>query len=322
MRLVAYVRVSSDCQKENTSLDAQRDCIRQYCAAFGYEVVCCFEEVESGSSTTARPELKKALTVLEAGEADGIVCTKLDRFARNALDGLRMFNELRAQGKQLVIIDLRLDTSTPIGQCILTVLLAFAELERNMILDRTVQGLEKVREMGGYVNGNPGYGYKSAPAPDARKCKVKVPVPEEQAWIQRMIEWRNAGWSMQLIVNELTRLGVKSKRGKGWMKVTVKQILQRPEITQQISPEFQLTRTAGGSYTPKAQLHSKIIAACANGWISLDELAKQVGMTPKYLLHSHLRVLLAEGFLEAQLPPSEQRKKRPYAFRSSLLGDS
>src|SRR5690606_26004464 len=86
-RVVAYVRVSTDKQaSDGNSLDAQRAKLEAYAAAFGLEVVAL--EVDAGVSAKSldRPALQRALAMLDAGEADGLLVTKLDRLTRSVRD--------------------------------------------------------------------------------------------------------------------------------------------------------------------------------------------------------------------------------------------
>lgn len=226
-RLAAYTRVSALCQKDNTSLEVQRDRIEHYAKAHGHELSLFCWDIESASGKVSRPGLELAFEAVRNGEIDGIICAKLDRFARSALDGLRLANELRTMKKQLVILDMSLDTTTAIGECLFTMLLAFAQFERRTINDRSQEGKHKVKELGGYVHGNPGYGYKSALAPGSKKLKVRVPVAKEQAWISKMLEWYKSGWTFRQISDELNKLAVPGKRGAKWTYSTVKGIVLR-----------------------------------------------------------------------------------------------
>ena len=83
MKLVGYIRVSSDSQAENTSMGDQKRRIMSYADAMGHEVVDVFEEVGSGSKMTTRPEFNKAIDLMRTGGADGIIALKLDRIGRN-----------------------------------------------------------------------------------------------------------------------------------------------------------------------------------------------------------------------------------------------
>ena len=85
-----------------------------------------------------RPEFSKLMSILKSG--DRLVVTKLDRFARTTAGGIETINELLNRGVSVHIINMGLIDNTPTGRLIVTVLLAFAEYERNMIVERTTTG--------------------------------------------------------------------------------------------------------------------------------------------------------------------------------------
>ena len=125
----------------------------------------CSEQV-SGKSKENRPELKAMLKALQPG-VEINVC-KLDRLARNTKDLLDIAEKIKKAGATLNILDLKIDTSSPVGELILTVLGACAQLERSTIAARTAAGIEAYRAKGGKM------GPKPKPERDARiRKKVK-----------------------------------------------------------------------------------------------------------------------------------------------------
>jgi site-specific DNA recombinase len=219
--LVAYTRVSSDQQRENTSLEHQIKRIRGYCDAQEHILVAHYEDVETASGRRERKGFKEALELVYAGNADGIICMKLDRFARNTIEGLQTAAELKQHGKHLVILDLQLDTSTPVGQCIFTVLLAFAQLERDTIAERCNTGRINKRAKGEYYGGTPPYGWEVLDG-------TLVEQPLEQFWRQAIFEWRRNGMSYQRITDKLNDMAVPAKKGGYWDTRTVWQLVNRP----------------------------------------------------------------------------------------------
>jgi len=85
-----------------------------------------------------RPEFSKLLGVLKEG--DTLVVTKLDRFARSTADGIRTIKKLFEKGVKVHVLNMGLVEDTPTGRLILSVMLAFAEFERDMIVERTQEG--------------------------------------------------------------------------------------------------------------------------------------------------------------------------------------
>jgi DNA invertase Pin-like site-specific DNA recombinase len=136
---LGYHRVSSASQ----SLQIGRDAL----LAAGVEEKFLFEEKESGKATKNRPQLKALLKSLRKG--DEVIIHKLDRLARNAKDLLTIAEEISKAGASLNILDLGINTGTPVGKMILTVLGAVGELERAYINDRTKAGIKAYQKNGG-----------------------------------------------------------------------------------------------------------------------------------------------------------------------------
>lgn len=222
MKLVGYVRVSSVAQEENTSLEDQQRRIRQYCSAMGYELLETFVEVGSGKSTKDRPEFQNALEAVQE-RADGIIAIKLDRIARNTRDVLTLVEDvLEPHSKHLVLLDLNVDTSTPTGKMVLTMMSAVAELERASIAERCFRGRSYKKSQGLYAGGAPAFGMKAVEGQDQL-----VAAPEEQQVIALILSLRQQGKSMAAIAEALNAEGYKSKRGGAWYASSVKNVLDR-----------------------------------------------------------------------------------------------
>ena len=108
---------------------------------------------EFSGATTKRPQLDALIQRLQTG--DTLIVTKLDRFARSAAEGLFLINSLLARGVHVFILNMGLIDNTPIGKLITTILLAIAEFERDMIVERTQAGKEIARTKNGFRDGRP-----------------------------------------------------------------------------------------------------------------------------------------------------------------------
>lgn len=222
MKLIGYVRVSSAGQEDNTSLEDQQRRIQQYCSAMGYELVETFVEVGSGKSSKTRPEFQNALNAVQ-DRADGIIAIKLDRIARNTRDVLTLVEDvLEPHNKSLVLLDLNVDTSTPTGKMILTIMSAVATLERSAIIERTSNGRAYKKSQGLYAGGAPRFGLKAVEG-----ANQLVTAPEEQKVINLILSLRQQGKSMAVIAEALNAEGYKSKRGGAWYASSVKNVLDR-----------------------------------------------------------------------------------------------
>ena len=100
-----------------------------------------------------RPEFSKLMKELKDG--DTLIVTKLDRFARTVVEGVTTVRELIERGVTVRILNMGTVENTPTGKVTLSVMLAFAEFERDMIIERTQTGKQIARENGKRVDGRP-----------------------------------------------------------------------------------------------------------------------------------------------------------------------
>lgn len=142
-----YARVSTAGQlRDGNSLEEQVAALKQY----GCQKIV--SESFSGK-TMQRPEFQSLLERLKKG--DTLVVCKLDRFARTAIEGVETIRCLFERGVRVHILNMGLIENTLTGNLILTVMLAFAEYERGMIVERTQTGKAIARLQPGYKEGRP-----------------------------------------------------------------------------------------------------------------------------------------------------------------------
>ncbi len=147
---VCYGRVSTAEQAEcGHGLAAQRDRAEAYCALTGIAPTeWIADEGTSGSvAPDERPGLSRALAMLAAGEAAALVVPALDRLGRSTRDVLDIADRADAQGWRLAVVGL-MDTGTPEGRAVLTVMAAMAELERGLTRRRTTEALAAAKRGG------------------------------------------------------------------------------------------------------------------------------------------------------------------------------
>lgn len=145
--IYGYARVSTVKQKQQgNSLEEQR---QQLIEAGAQEIVC-----DSYTGTKMeRPQFSDLMGRLQPG--DKIIVTKLDRFARTAVEGGAIVKELHERGITIHILNMGIADNTPMGKLMVTMLLAFAEFERDMIVERTQAGKAVARAKGQRVDGRP-----------------------------------------------------------------------------------------------------------------------------------------------------------------------
>ena len=145
--IYGYARVSTKGQaKDGNSLEAQEQALR----ANGAEKV--YKDSFTGTKAN-RPELDKLLDVLESG--DTVVVTKLDRIARSAQAGIELVNTITDKGCNINILNMGMVDNTPLGKVVRNMLFAFAEFERDMIVQRTQEGKAIAKQHEGFKEGRP-----------------------------------------------------------------------------------------------------------------------------------------------------------------------
>ncbi|MGH7514084.1 MAG: recombinase family protein [Gemmatimonadales bacterium] len=220
---VGYVRVSTEEQtREGLSLDAQRARILAGCALHGLTAAEVLVEAGESGKTLDRPQLQLLLDRVRAGQVGAVVVTKLDRLTRRTRDLLELVEDVfKPYGVELVSLSEQLDTRTPAGVLMLTVLGALAQMEREQIAERTRSALRYKRDNGERLGTTPlGYRTAAAGAP-------MVPDPAELEAVREILRRRRSGLSFRRIAAELAAAGHRTKRGGCWHASTVRAVWQR-----------------------------------------------------------------------------------------------
>lgn len=134
---IGYLRVSTESQKE----DRQEDGLKSLCDELHVERLSAVSK--------RRPVYGRVIKKLKFG--DTLVVWDLDRAFRSTLDALLEVEKLRRRGIEFHIVNLRVDTTTPWGQLIYTVMAAYSQYERQMIIMRTKQGMKAAKLRGKHI---------------------------------------------------------------------------------------------------------------------------------------------------------------------------
>ena len=143
---------------------------------------------EQVSSVAKRPQLESALEFCREG--DVLVVTKLDRLARSIHDLWQIVSRLEKKKVELKILDLNLDTSTPTGRLMLSMMGALAQFEREMLLERQREGILRAKAEGKFKGRKPTAREKQAEIQRMRAEGVKPDVIAAELGISRMSVYR------------------------------------------------------------------------------------------------------------------------------------
>lgn len=145
--IYGYARVSTKTQaKDGNSLEAQENALREAGATKIYA------DAFTGTKSH-RPELDKLLAVMQSN--DTLKVTKLDRIARSATQGIELIQSLLDKSITVHVLNMGVMDNTPTGKLVRNVMLAFAEFERDMIVERTAEGKAIAKQNPNFKEGRP-----------------------------------------------------------------------------------------------------------------------------------------------------------------------
>ena len=143
MKAAIYCRVST----EEQNLDIQEKMCLKYCELHNHEVFKIYKDVISGSRSS-RPEFNSLLNDMRQYKFKGIIVSKLDRLGRSLQHLLSLIDEFNKKGVEFIAVTQNIDTSSSTGKLQLQIMGAFAEYERNLISERTKEGLKRATGVG------------------------------------------------------------------------------------------------------------------------------------------------------------------------------
>ncbi len=222
-RAVGYCRVSTEEQaREGVSLKAQAARIRAYAEAKTLELVGVVTDEGLSGKDLRRPGLRDLLERCDRGEVGHVIVWKLDRLTRRTRHLLSLVEDVfLAKQIELHSVSESLDTSTPHGRFVLTLFGGLAQMERELIAERTRSALAFKRQQG-QPTSHPPLGFR----PNGRRERM-IPVPEELEAVREILERWRRGQSYRAIAAQLNAEGARTKRGGRWYHSTVAKVVQR-----------------------------------------------------------------------------------------------
>lgn len=222
-KVVGYVRVSTREQADSgLSISAQERRILQYCEFKELELLKIIKDENVSAATPLKErEGGKELIKLTESTAIGVVAMKLDRLFRDAHDCLGVTKAWSTRGNTLHLMDLGIDTTTAMGRAFLTNAATYAELEKNLISERTKEALNQIKIEGG-VLGAPGFGWERSDDVDEHGRRKLVRSSDELKVLLECAALRKSGLTLQQIADKLNEQGVPTKRGGAWHASTVR----------------------------------------------------------------------------------------------------
>ena len=144
MRTVLYCRVST----KDQSCDSQLRDLRGYCTARSFEITREYVDVGQSGTKDSRLALDELVADARKRKFDSIMVWRFDRFARSTKHLLLALEEFRSLGIQFISYQENIDTASPLGQALFTIVSAVAQLERDLIKERVSAGIRNARACG------------------------------------------------------------------------------------------------------------------------------------------------------------------------------
>lgn len=237
VRVAIYARISVADRDASafSSIEAQVEAIEAHVKARRADgwVLAREPYVDDGFSggTAARPALQRLMEDASTGLFDVVVVHRFDRFSRSQRDFLNLLHELEEHGVAFASVNQPLDTSSPMGRCMLHLLASFGQLEREVIAERTRDKIRAARKRGLWTGGRPVLGY------DIEDKRLVINEPEAEQ-VRRVFNLYANHGSLLGVVEELNDQGWTSKAwtnrsgnlvgGQPFTKDTVRAIIVNP----------------------------------------------------------------------------------------------
>ncbi len=145
-KVAIYARVSTINHGQDVKVQTRE--LEQFAQARGWQLIDCYLDTGISGSKDSRPELNRLMADAHKRRFDVVVVWRFDRFARSVSHLLRALETFNALGIAFVSLSEQMDTTTPAGKMVFTVLGAVAELERSLIVERVRAGLRNARAKG------------------------------------------------------------------------------------------------------------------------------------------------------------------------------
>jgi DNA invertase Pin-like site-specific DNA recombinase len=232
VRLIGYLRVSSDAQVDGYGLASQEQAVSAWAAKHRHDL--CRVVTDAGVSGTVdalvRPGLSEALSAIARKEADGLVVARLDRLARALTVQEATLAIVWRTGGEVFTADtgrvLADDPDDPMRTALRQVVGVFAELDRRMVVKRLRDGRAAKSASGRKAVGAYPYGYTGTGKGHQRDSS---PVSTEQAVVNKILRARARGQSYRQIAAELTEASHVTRRGAAWSAMSVRAIALREQ---------------------------------------------------------------------------------------------
>jgi len=230
MKAVGYIRVSTEEQaREGISLEAQEDKIKKYADLHSLELVEVISDEGKSGKDLNREGIQKVISLCQEEKVNHLIVYKMDRLTRRLLDLLTLIEEVFKPNKvQFHSITEKIDTATAQGKFFLAIMGAMAQMERDLVSERTKEVLQYKISKGENV-GSPPLGFLA-------EDKKLSGINEELQIVNYIKKLKRKKLSLRQIATRLNEQEISTKRGGSWYAGTVRYILRNARYKEAREP--------------------------------------------------------------------------------------
>ena len=214
-----WIRVSTDMQSQKESPEVHEERAKSYAKAKGWIVKETYKLVTSGKSVMDHPETKRMLSDIKEGQIQGIIFSNLSRIARNTKELIEIAEIFHKANADLISLTENIDTSTPAGNLLFTLIAALSQWEREEISSRVKASVKTRAKMGKSLGGQAPFGYTWLNKEELVINKDEVPIVKE---IYNTFLCKKRLRTTARIIN---KKGYKTKKGKRWTATSIQRLL-------------------------------------------------------------------------------------------------
>jgi site-specific DNA recombinase len=218
-----YIRVSTPKEAQASSIEYQKDILKQWAEVEKYNLVKVYTDIKSGEYKYLRNELNEMLNDVKNGKIKGVVAKEISRTSRDVMDILELKREIASYGGFFISIKESYDSRTDDDEFLLILHAALAQKERKQTAGR-VKLTQMMKAKEGKTNSaNPAYGYMLS-----EDGQHYVKNPETYPMLRFIVEKYIAGWGQQKLAKHFNSEGIPGPRGKRWHSNSIKTIVNNP----------------------------------------------------------------------------------------------
>ena len=219
-----YARQSVD-KKDSISIEGQINLCEKEAEDADIEI---YSDKGFSGANMNRPSFKRMMSDIQDGKINKVVVYRLDRISRSLLDFAGMINTFKKHNVTFISCSEKFDTSTPIGNAMLSIIMVFAQLERETIQQRIRDNYYQRGKKGMYLGGPAPYGFDKEKT-EIDGIRTSLLIPNTQAKIvEEMFSLYNSGLSLGKIAHSLSERNIPAPNGGAWPSLAVSRILKSP----------------------------------------------------------------------------------------------